>query len=186
MTKILNYHWFWNLAFGVFLKSWANLTRRKPFSNTVRPRTDNSGTKSSLRNCAYGQIRSMHFCFLYTHLDFDGPASFLTLAKHMFLLWSEKLPKHFGYENTHMELLLWSNRQSLSKCFLHLGYKNQIRLACIDLTMIKMFSKPRLKMKGAWNLSLLSLGTFFYRVDWNRTMRKSKAAQCQWKKIRIR
>ena len=57
---ILNDHWFWNLAFGVFLKSRANLTNLKSFSKTVLPWKDNRGTKKSLRNCIYGQSKSTH------------------------------------------------------------------------------------------------------------------------------
>ena len=75
--QIQNDHWFWNLGFGVLLKSWANLANGKSFSDTFLPKKDNKSTKSSLHSCVYCQCNSMHLFYLFPHLYFDGSASFL-------------------------------------------------------------------------------------------------------------
>lgn len=58
--QILIDHWFWNLAFVVFLKSWTKLTNHNAFSITLLPIKDNRGSKSSWSNFNYGQSSSMH------------------------------------------------------------------------------------------------------------------------------
>ena len=182
---IRNFKWslILNISFRYIFK--VNLANRKSFLNIILPRKDSRSAKLSYANVFRVKL-GQRICFLFPHLNFHGPSSFLTSAEHNLPIVKQEITEEFWLRKyTYWVVIVVKSVKVRQNTFCIRGYQNEIIQVCLQRFDHDCNDWQPLPWKmGTSNLSLLSLRTWIYRVDWNRTTWNSEAAKCQWKEIR--